>query len=226
MASTTKFGGQRGGVQATVLTEADIVEAALELTRVGGLDALTVTKVAEHLGVTGPAVYYHVRGGRQGLASLVASHVMKQAFADQLGRRPDEHWDDAIERVLLVTADLTDEFPGVVSHVLNAQQGRVEDVGVASFVIAQLRAGGFDLAATVEAYTAICALIVGWSQLTPLVLPRDEPPSQDLADVIEATAAIPPRDHLRAAVQALLSGLHMNFVAKRTATAVPDRRKR
>ncbi len=212
-----KFGGQRGGVQATVLTEADIVKAGIEVTRTAGLDALTVTKVAEVLGVTGPAVYYHVRGGRQGLASMVAADVMKREFADQLSCRPDEGWDDAIERVLLVTADLTEEFPGVVGYVLNTQRGRVEDVGVASFVVAQLRAGGFDPAACAEAYTAICALIVGWAQLTPLPLPQDEPPSPDLAEVIAVSGAVSPRDHLRVAVQALLAGLRMRLLENRGA---------
>jgi len=195
-----------------VLTEADIVKAAVELTRAVGLDALSVTKVAEALGVTGPAVYYHVRGGRKGLAAMVATNVMKREFADQLVRRPGEEWDDAIERVLLVTADLTERFPGVVSYVLDAQHGRVEDVGVAGFVIAQLRAGGFGPAASALAYTAICALIVGWAHLTSVSLPQDEPPSPDLADVIAVGGEIPPRDHLRAAVQSLLTGLRVRLV--------------
>lgn len=212
---TKKFGGQRGGVQKSVLTETDILDAAVGVTRSAGLDALTVTKVAEALGVTGPAVYYHVRGGRKGLASMVAASIMKREFADQLVRRPDEDWDDAIERVLLVTADLTEEFPGVVNYVLNAQHGRVEDVGVASFVVAQLRAGGFGPAASAEAYTAICALIAGWAQLTPFSLPQDEPPSPELAEAIAASSTVSPRDHLRAAVQALLTGLRIRLVESR-----------
>ena len=205
----------------TVLTEADIVDAAIEVTRNAGINALTVTKVAEALGITGPAVYYHVRGGRKGLASMVAANIMKREFADQLVRRPDEEWDDAIERVLLVTADLTEEFPGVVNHVLNAQHGRVEDVGVASFVVAQLRAGGFGAAASAEAYVAICALIVGWAQLTPLSLPQDEPPSPDLAEAIAVSSAISPRDHLRVAVQALLTGLRMRLGENRDIEGAP-----
>jgi TetR/AcrR family transcriptional regulator, tetracycline repressor protein len=212
---TRKFGGQRGGVQTTVLTEADILDAAVKVTRSAGLDALTVTKVAEALGVTGPAVHYHVRGGRKVLASMVAATIMKREFADQLVRRPGEDWDDAIERVLLVTADLTEEFPGVVNYVLNAQHGRVEDVGVASFVVAQLHAGGFGPAASAEAYTAICALIVGWAQLTPLSLPQDEPPSPDLAEAIAVSSAISPREHLRVAVRALLTGLRTRLVDNR-----------
>jgi AcrR family transcriptional regulator len=216
-----KFGGQRGGVQTTVLTEADIVDVAVGLTRSAGLDALTVTKVAEALGVTGPAVYYHVRGGRNGLASMVAANVMKHEFADQLVRRPNEDWDDTIERVLLVTADLTEEFPGVVNYVLNTQHGRVEDVGVASFVVAQLRAGGFGPAASAEAFTAICALIVGWAQLTPLSLPQDDPPSPDLAEAIAASSSIPPREHLRVAVQALLTGLRIRLGENRDTEGAP-----
>jgi TetR/AcrR family tetracycline transcriptional repressor len=212
---TKKFGGQRGGVQTSVLTETDILDAAVAVTRDAGLDALTVTKVAEALGVTGPAVYYHVRGGRKGLASMVAASVMKREFADQLVRRPDEDWDDAVERVLLVTADLTEEFPGVVRYVLDAQHGRVEDVGVASFVVAQLRAGGFGPAASAEAYTAICALIAGWAQLTPFSLPQDEPPSPELAEAIAVSSAVSPRDHLRVAVQALLTGLRIRLVDSR-----------
>lgn len=212
---TKKFGGQRGGVQTSVLTETDIVDAAVEVTRDSGLDALTVTKVAETLGVTGPAVYYHVRGGRKGLASMVAASIMKREFADQLVCRHEEDWEDAIERVLLVTADLTERFPGVVSYVLNAQHGRVEGLGVASFVVAQLRAGGFGPAASAEAYTAICALIVGWAQLTPFALPQDEPPSPDLAEAIAASSAVSPREHLRVAVQALLTGLRVRLVENR-----------
>lgn len=222
---TSKFGGQRGGVQTTALTEADILDAAIEVTRALGLDAVTVTKVAAVLGVTGPAVYYHVRGGRQGLAAMVAANIMKREFAGQLVRRPNEKWFDAIERVLLVTADLTDKFPGVVSYVLNTQRGSVEDVGVASFVVAQLRAGGFGTAASAEAYTAICALIVGWAQLTPLSLPRDVPPSPDLAEAIAASSAISPREHLRAAVQALLTGLRIRLVENQDTKGVSPNRQ-
>lgn len=212
---TSKFGGQRGGVQTTALTEADILDAAVEVTRASGLEALTITKVAEILGVTGPAVHYHIRGGREDLASMVAATIMKREFSAQLDRLSGEEWDDAIERVLLITADLTERFPGVVSYVLNTQRGRVADVGVASFVVAQLRAGGFGLAASAEAYTAICALIVGWAQLSPLPLPQDQPPSQDLAEAIAASRAIAPRDHLRVAVQALLTGLRIRLVENR-----------
>jgi TetR/AcrR family tetracycline transcriptional repressor len=212
MTRAQTFGGQRGGVQATVLTKADILDAAIEVTRVSGLDALTITRVAEVLGVTGPAVYYHVRGGRQALVSMVAAAIMKREFAGQLVCRPDEQWDQAIERILLITADLTKKFPGVVNHVLNTQRGKVEDIGVASFVVAQLRAGGFGPVASAKAYTAICALIVGWAQLMPRLLPRDEPPSPELAEAIAVSSAIAPRDHLLTAVQALLMGLRMRLI--------------
>ncbi|MGB9308257.1 MAG: TetR family transcriptional regulator [Mycobacterium sp.] len=123
MTGAAKFGGQRGGVQAVVLTEADILHAAVAVARTSGLDGLTVKAVAEHLGITSPSLYYHVRDGRAALVAMVASHALEHTFSGRLQARAGESWIDALVRVLLGAADLVEEFPGVVGHVADADRG-------------------------------------------------------------------------------------------------------
>lgn len=180
-------------MQAEVLTEADILPAAVAVARTSGLDGLTVKAVAEHLGITSPSLYYHVRDGRAALVAMVASRALEHTFSGRLQARAGESWIDALVRVLLGAADLVEEFPGVVGHVLMQTEGVPASLEVSSFVIDQLRRGGFSLQQAAPAYLAISALVSGWSEFTPSSVP-DEERYHDLAAALAAGSKIAPRD--------------------------------
>ncbi|MGB9308258.1 MAG: hypothetical protein WCB92_32610 [Mycobacterium sp.] len=70
-----------------------------------------------------------------------------------------------------------------------------------------MRRGGFSLQQAAPAYLAISALVSGWSEFTPSSV-RDEESYHDLAAALAAGSKIAPRERLRFALRALLTGLH------------------
>ncbi len=67
------------------LSTARIVEAALELLREGGVDALTVRAVADRLDTRSASLYRHI-AGREELIALIADHVMGDIRIAHTGR--------------------------------------------------------------------------------------------------------------------------------------------
>lgn len=212
VASKARFGGQRGGIQAEVLTEADIAKAAMTVARRTGLGGLTVKAVAEELGLTSPALYYHV-AGRDALLDMVASGVVETQFAGALHDRPDESWIDTLNRVLGKVTILASTYPGVIAYLLGDATAAPASLKVGGFVIRQLLRGGFSRHQSAYAYAAICALISGWSLMDPHLAPPEEDSYADLRDVFEAVADITPEQRLKVALDALLTGLEANLTA-------------
>ncbi|MEE3066825.1 MAG: TetR family transcriptional regulator [Actinomycetota bacterium] len=71
-----------------------IVAAAVEIMREGGLDAISMRSVANRLGVTPPPVYSRI-GNKDALIDAVAEHVLDD-LAPELKR--DESWPDYARR--------------------------------------------------------------------------------------------------------------------------------
>ncbi|MBY8858020.1 TetR/AcrR family transcriptional regulator [Nocardia sp. CA2R105] len=67
------------------LSTARIIEAALELLREGGVDALTVRAVADRLNTRSASLYRHI-AGREELIALIADHVMGDIRISRTGR--------------------------------------------------------------------------------------------------------------------------------------------
>ncbi len=206
MAGTARFGGQRGGIQAEVLTESDIAEAAAAVTRRTGLARLTVKAVADELGITSPALYYHV-AGRPALLDLVASHVVDTEFADQLDDRVEESWVDTLNRVLGMVTVLESTYPGVIPYLLGDATAAPASLRVSAFVVRQLRRGGFTGEQSACAYAAICALVSGWSLVDPGLNPPEGDGYDDLHEVFAAMSRIDAEKRLKVALNALLTGL-------------------
>ncbi|MCB0936609.1 MAG: TetR family transcriptional regulator [Mycobacterium sp.] len=206
MSGAGKFGGQRGGVQAEVLTEADILHAAVAVARESGLDRLTVKAVAEQLGITSPALYYHVPDGRSALESMVAGYALERHFQGRLQELSGENWEETLVRVLLAVADLAEEFPGVVGHLMLQSRGIPASLDVSSFMVAQLRRGGLTVTEAASGYFALTALICGWAEFSPSAVP-DEKRYADLAAALAEGSRIPSRERLQFALRALVSGL-------------------
>lgn len=210
VATTPRFGGQRGGIQAEVLTEAHIADAAMTVARRTGIARLTVKAVAEALGITSPALYFHV-AGRRALLDLVVSHVVETQFAGELGGLPDEDWIDALNRVLGKVTTLASNYPGVIGYLLGEATAIPASLKVSGFVVEQLRRSGLSREQTAYAYAAICALISGWSLVSPHLDPPAAGAYGELGDVFAAVAGTPPEQRLKVALNALLTGLHANL---------------
>jgi AcrR family transcriptional regulator len=71
----------------------DVIDAAVELVREGGPDALTTVAVAARLGVTQSAIYRHVRN-RDELATLASRQIVSEMQENMSGvlDNPDLSW--------------------------------------------------------------------------------------------------------------------------------------
>jgi TetR/AcrR family tetracycline transcriptional repressor len=73
------------------VTRERIVAAALELLDEGGLDGLTLRRLAERLGIRAPTLYWHVRNKRE-LLDLLAGAILEEALAAWREPQPGQPW--------------------------------------------------------------------------------------------------------------------------------------
>jgi len=75
------------------VTRERIVAVALELLDEGGLDGLTLRRLAERLGIRAPTLYWHVRDKRE-LLDLLAGAILEEALAAWREPQPGQPWWD------------------------------------------------------------------------------------------------------------------------------------
>ena len=75
------------------VTKDRIVTAGLALLDEGGLEGLTLRRLAERLGIRAPTLYWHVRDKRE-LLDLMVSVIMDEALADWREPHPGQPWWD------------------------------------------------------------------------------------------------------------------------------------
>src|ERR1700761_2349943 len=73
------------------VTRERIVAVALELLDEGGLDGLTLRRLAERLGIRAPTLYWHVRNKRE-LLDLLAAAILEEALAAWREPQPGQPW--------------------------------------------------------------------------------------------------------------------------------------
>ncbi|MEV0766778.1 TetR/AcrR family transcriptional regulator [Nocardia salmonicida] len=148
----------RGGTQPTPLSADDVLDAALRVVERSGLDRLTVRAVADELGVTPPAVHYHLRGGRD-LVDRVTEAV---AASIEIRIDPEAPWVDQYV-ALVASMDRTFlRYPGTGTRVLAASRDSAAAARLTRTALSIL--GSADLAepVAVEMFTATYLLFAGW----------------------------------------------------------------
>jgi AcrR family transcriptional regulator len=121
------------------LSHQRIVEVALELIDREGLEAVTVRRLADELGVQAPSLYNHMRS-KDELLDAVAEAVMSEVDASAFERLG---WRQALEAWAWSYYDALAAHPNVVPHVAVAF-GRLDTaLARADEVFAGLRAAGW-----------------------------------------------------------------------------------
>jgi TetR/AcrR family tetracycline transcriptional repressor len=77
---------------------ADIVRAGLELLEQGGLDALSLRRVAQALGMHAPGLYWYIED-KQELIDLLAKAILDEALAGERGPAEWEGWEPWLTEV-------------------------------------------------------------------------------------------------------------------------------
>jgi TetR/AcrR family transcriptional regulator, tetracycline repressor protein len=77
---------------------AEIVRAALELLEEGGLEALSLRRVAQALGMHAPGLYWYIED-KQELIDLLAKAILDEAIANEKGPAEGEGWEPWLTEV-------------------------------------------------------------------------------------------------------------------------------
>jgi TetR/AcrR family tetracycline transcriptional repressor len=139
-----------------------IVAAALALADEEGLDALTVRRLAERLGVTMMALYWHVRDKAQ-LLDLVGDAILAEIGLPE----PTGRWRDDLRSLFHAARDGLRRHPEAA--VLGFGRARYGPSGLAMFerMLSILATAGFDPEEAGLAYMALYTFLRGnWSSET------------------------------------------------------------
>ena len=148
----------RGGTQPLPLTRAEILAAALPILERHGFEAFTLRSVAEHLGITDPAVY-HYFAGRDDLVDNLCEMVEAQVVVDV---SPGTAWDDAIVEIVLNMERTFARYPGVAARLQGKRRPSAARNRISSAVHMHLLAGGFAPDRAEDLHSGVHWLVGGW----------------------------------------------------------------
>lgn len=136
-----------------------IVSAALRLVDEAGLEALTVRRLGDRLGVTMMALYWHVRDKAE-LLDLVGEAVM----ADVEIPSPTRRWADDLVATLRAAHRGLGRHPNAAALALGRARYGPSGLLLLERVLEILRSAGFDDNAAGTAYTTLHRFLLGsWS---------------------------------------------------------------
>jgi AcrR family transcriptional regulator len=99
------------------ITRQVVLDAATQLVRTDGVEALSVRRLAGELDVWPTTIYHHVGGTKNGLLTLTLD-ALAGRFA--LPPRDDRPWEEAVEEIAWSLRRRIAEYPGVAAYLLTA----------------------------------------------------------------------------------------------------------
>lgn len=194
------------------LTIERIVEEAIELVDVEGLDALTVRRLAARFDTGSATLYRHV-ASRDELLVLIVDHVLGEidlGVGDGTARGQVEALATELRRVLLRHPNLVPALPAAPLQGPNARRG-------SEVTLAALLAAGFPIEHSVAAYLVLLDYVLGSVFFDSAQLDRHGEvhhgplavtgPSAVIADARDAVASINSDDAFRFGLRAFVDGL-------------------
>jgi AcrR family transcriptional regulator len=97
-----------------VLTESEIVAAALEIVEESGVESLTMRRLSTKLGVALGATYHHVPN-KHALLVLIADELYGRI---EIPDRVDGDWRAQIRELLLNVTQVMGAYPGVAAYIM------------------------------------------------------------------------------------------------------------
>jgi AcrR family transcriptional regulator len=197
-----------------VLTEDEIVDAALRVIRTEGLDALSMRRLSRELGRSAMAAYWYVEDKQQ-LLNLVAKKMLAEV---PLPDAKSGTWDERLRKVIAAIDGKLREHPGIAEILL--QRMLSTDRRLMSGVFDILVDAGFEGPEIFLSYAMIHTYLFGRYQV---VLHADELPEQGQhPDDLEDTVAqlVPHLERLRGrdffsyGVDTIVAGLQARLAAK------------
>jgi AcrR family transcriptional regulator len=159
----------------TALSRERILRAALKQADAGGLDALTMRRLAEALGAAPMALYRHV-ANRDDLVDGLVDLVFAEIDLPPSG--PD--WKRAMRRRAISLRDVLSRHRWAIGLMESRRNPGPANLRHHDAVIGSLRKGGFSVAMAAHAYSVLDGYIYGFA-LTKMNLPFHT--SEEIADV-------------------------------------------
>jgi AcrR family transcriptional regulator len=179
-----KSGGE--SAQRRPLTRQRVIESAITLADAGGLESLTMRKLARSLGVEPMSVYYHVANKADLLDGIVDA-----VFAQISLPVPGQPWRAAIRERAVSARDAMVRHPWAPPLMESRLNPGPATLRHHDAVIGTFRAAGFSIGLTAHAASLIDGYVYGFA-IQEAALPFDSPES--VAVVAEAILEQLPRD--------------------------------
>ncbi len=161
------------------LSRERVLAAAMKLADAGGLDALSMRKLGQALGVEAMAVYYYFANKEQvldGIVDLVFGEIELPAVAAD--------WKVAMRQRAISVRDALLRHRWAIGLMESRTNPGPANLRHHDAVIGCLRAAGFDMAAVATAYSLLDAYIYGFA-LTKMNLPFE-----DTSDIVELSESM------------------------------------
>jgi AcrR family transcriptional regulator len=150
------------------LTRERVLEVAMTHADDGGLEALTMRRLADDLGVAPMALYRHV-ANREDLVDGLIDAVYREIEPPPA----DGDWKAAMRRRAIALRDVLARHRWAIGLMESRTNPGPANLRHHDAVIGSLRAGGFEMADVAHAYSLLDAYIYGFA-LTKMNLPFDE----------------------------------------------------
>jgi AcrR family transcriptional regulator len=161
------------------LSRERVLQAALTLADQGGLEALSMRKLGQALGVEAMAVYYHFANKDRVLDGIV-DLVFGEIELPQAGAK----WKAAMRRRALSVRDALLRHRWAIGLMESRTNPGPANLRHHDAVIGCLRAAGFDMARVATAYSLLDSYIYGFA-LTKMNLPFE-----DTSDIVELSESM------------------------------------
>jgi AcrR family transcriptional regulator len=159
------------------LSRERVLAVAIAHADAGGLDALSMRKLAEELDVAPMALYRHV-ANKDDLIDGMVDVVFSEVGLPSIG--PD--WRTAMRQRAISLRDVLARHRWAIGLMESRRNPGPANLRHHDAVIGSLRAGGFDMAMVAHAYSVLDAYIYGFA-LTKMNLPFES--GDDVAEIAE-----------------------------------------
>jgi AcrR family transcriptional regulator len=175
-----------GSAPRTPLNRERVLRAAITIADQGGLGALTMRRLAEHLGAEAMSLYYHVAGKEELLDGLV--DVLVREINEAAGRIGEPAagagWRRAVRRRVLAAREILLRHPWAPRVLESRTRTSPEVLRYYDALLGLLRAGGFSYDLAHHALHALGSRALGFAQeLFDPAGGGDQPPDAALAEL-------------------------------------------
>ncbi|KAB7754739.1 TetR/AcrR family transcriptional regulator [Mycolicibacterium phlei] len=203
-----------------LISRRGVLEAALRIIDEGGLDSVSIRRLADELGVNGASLYHHFPGGKDEILIGAAQLALVDVADDP---DPDLPWREWLKGMANRYRDALAAHPGIVPIAIRRQE---VGMGTQEFEAAATRLlqGGLPSAAIVPLLDAIENFIVGSAlheSLSKSLIARKEVPTGPVMTKVLKDAGLSAEEVFDLVIDSIIEGVE-NAIAEQVARWTPQ----